>query len=66
MTDNCGKCIRCLDADWVPGHGTPIKPSRQRMVVCQYCGNKRCPCATDHHNPCTGSNMAGQPGSIYA
>ena len=35
------------------------------FVVCPECGNKRCPKATDHNNPCTNSNDPGQPGSIY-
>jgi hypothetical protein len=35
------------------------------FVVCAECGNKRCPRATDHKWPCTGSNDPGQPGSIY-
>lgn len=35
------------------------------MVVCPDCGNKRCPKASDHNLACTGSNEAGQPGSIY-
>jgi hypothetical protein len=38
---------------------------RQRMILCKVCGNKRCPHATDHRNPCTGSNEPGQPGSFY-
>ncbi len=37
-----------------------------RMVVCEQCGNKRCPHANDHRNECTGSNEPGQPGSAYA
>ena len=43
----------------------PIVPSDMRMVLCPDCGNKRCPKATDHRNPCTGSNKPGQPGSSY-
>jgi hypothetical protein len=35
------------------------------MLLCPTCGNKRCPHATDHRHECTGSNEAGQPGSIY-
>ena len=35
------------------------------MVVCQLCGNKRCPRATDHRLSCTNSNEPGQPGSAY-
>lgn len=40
--------------------------SNMRMVLCQMCGNKRCPHANDHRNACTGSNEPGQPGSSYA
>ena len=37
-----------------------------RMFLCQTCGNKRCPHATDHRLECTGSNEPGQPGSFYS
>jgi hypothetical protein len=61
----CG-CYRCLferrDSntfmDW--GGLTLI-----RMVVCEMCGNKRCPHSDDHRNACTGSNEPGQHGSRY-
>jgi len=43
----------------------PITPLARVMVVCPTCGNKRCPHATDHRLPCTGSNEPGQPGSRY-
>lgn len=33
--------------------------------VCGECGNKRCPKATHHDNPCGHSNEPGQPGSSY-
>lgn len=36
-----------------------------RMILCPECGNKRCPKATHHDQPCTNSNEPGQPGSIY-
>lgn len=36
------------------------------MIVCQECGNKRCPKATDHREICSGSNEPGQLGSSYA
>lgn len=36
-----------------------------RMIVCETCGNKRCPHSTDHRLACTGSNEPGQPGSRY-
>ena len=35
------------------------------MIVCDKCGNKRCPHATDHRHECTGSNEPGQDGSVY-
>lgn len=38
---------------------------RNRMIVCPDCGNKRCPRASHHVNPCTRSNAPGQPGSAY-
>lgn len=35
------------------------------MCVCADCGNKRCPRATQHDQPCTASNEPGQSGSRY-
>jgi len=35
------------------------------MVRCPKCGNKRCPRATHHLHPCSGSNEPGQVGSVY-
>lgn len=40
-------------------------PNAWWMVVCDICGNKRCPHATDHALACTESNEPGQPGSDY-
>jgi hypothetical protein len=42
-----------------------IDPRLNRYFLCETCGNKRCPHATDHRNACTGSNEPGQPGSSY-
>lgn len=36
------------------------------MIVCPDCGNKRCPRANHHDNPCTQSNAPGQDGSAYS
>jgi len=36
-----------------------------RMSLCPVCGHKRCPGAADHRNMCKGSNMPGQPRSLY-
>jgi hypothetical protein len=41
------------------------RPHYQGMIVCPTCGNKRCPHANHHDNPCTNSNEQGQPGSAY-
>lgn len=35
------------------------------MRLCETCGNKRCPHATDKALECTGSNEPGQKGSAY-
>lgn len=39
--------------------------NNMRMIVCEICGNKRCPHATNHINECTGSNEPGQKGSSW-
>lgn len=36
-----------------------------KFIVCPTCGNKRCPHASNHIFPCTGSNAPGQKGSDY-
>ncbi len=51
LDPNCG-CHKC-------------NPRYFGMIVCDTCGNKRCPHATDHDNPCTNSNAPGQPGSRF-
>lgn len=43
----------------------PVMMTDMRFVVCPECGNKRCPKANDHRNPCSGSNEPGQDGSSY-
>jgi hypothetical protein len=57
-------CLKC-SFEREPNEGPVGFFSRNRMILCANCGNKRCPHATDHRNPCTGSNAPGQPGSIY-
>jgi len=62
MTDhNCNWCRDCLDD---PQLGF-LNPVVTRMILCETCGNKRCPHATNHNNKCTKSNDSGQVGSIY-
>ena len=36
-----------------------------RMTVCDLCGNKRCPHASNHQNECSGSNARNQTGGVY-
>lgn len=55
-------CRRCADGV-TTADGLPFAVTR--MIVCPTCGNKRCPKATDHDLPCTGSNAPGQHGSAY-
>ena len=43
----------------------PITIADMRFVVCPDCGNKRCPKAHNHTNPCTNSNATGQKGSSW-
>ncbi len=66
--ENCG-CITCLKEKdkkrQEAGEELFIPSHRTMMVLCQTCGNKRCPHANDHKNTCTNSNDVGQPGSAY-
>lgn len=65
-------CLHCTE-ERVKAHPIPtehkifgvIDPRLMHMFLCAICGNKRCPHATDHINPCTGSNEPGQKGSVY-
>jgi hypothetical protein len=52
--DHCS-CYRCLRLK-----GRIVT----RMIVCNECGFKRCPHATNHRMPCTASNDPGKPGSV--
>lgn len=63
-SENCKKCTKCLSAVTLGESRWPL--TMTFMVVCQDCGNKRCPKATDHDLECTGSNEPGQKGSRYA
>jgi hypothetical protein len=55
-------CHHCHQGEIVYGW---MAYSSSRMILCPTCGNKRCPHATHHEHPCTGSNDAGQHGSVY-
>lgn len=45
--------------------GVLMHPVFMPMILCQVCGNKRCPKATDCSLLCTESNEPGQIGSAY-
>lgn len=61
--DGCG-CRACRRArDERTPWGFPVETSM--MIVCETCGYKRCPHATDHRHACTNSNSSGQRGSVW-
>jgi hypothetical protein len=55
----CHRCVEERERD------IPLTQRPLRMIVCEHCGNKRCPHASDHRHACTGSNEPDQPGSIF-
>lgn len=59
----CRQCLRDRDERHPDLPMLPAETSR--MIVCEWCGNKRCPHATDHRLECSGSNEPGQKGSVY-
>ncbi len=63
MSEQKCSCRACLRERGENIAGLPIE--LMKMIVCQKCGNKRCPHATDHRHACTDSNEPGQPGSAY-
>jgi len=58
----CHRCIRELD---LRDHTGSLPLNNVRMILCETCGNKRCPHASDHRLACSGRNNVGQDGSIY-
>jgi hypothetical protein len=62
----CGQCYECLKGKTVDSGPIKIAVTSTRMIVCETCGNKRCPHATDCALDCTDSNEPGQVGSVYA
>lgn len=61
----CG-CYCCLLKVPSPFQsGLSNSAARDMFVVCRLCGNKRCPHATHHARPCSGSNEPGQDGSRF-
>lgn len=65
--DNC-VCHHCIkEKNLTDGtlFGIPLPLNATMMIVCDECGNKRCPKASDHRYLCTNSNEPNQEGSIY-
>jgi hypothetical protein len=64
-----GETVRCGCSTCHSRHTAGYDPVQAmrffHMFVCPDCGNKRCPKATSHDLPCTGSNKPGQIGSAY-
>lgn len=48
------QCARCWPMSFED-------PTSVRMILCEHCGNKRCPHAEDHDLLCMGSNVPDQP-----
>lgn len=62
ISDHQPTCCRCHIDSWHEEHETPWH-GRVHFIVCDECGNKRCPKATNCLQACTGSNAPGQAGS---
>lgn len=64
---DCYACsVAAAKADPVSLAGHPFgHPLLARMILCETCGNKRCPHAANHRLACTDSNDVGQAGSLY-
>jgi hypothetical protein len=58
-------CHRCHESRMDLIEDFAERLCQQIFIVCETCGNKRCPKATDHNLDCTGSNEPVQPGSLY-
>lgn len=62
----CGTCDDIVRREVFALDGDELALLQRFMILCEHCGNKRCPHATFHGNDCTGSNEPGQEGSAYA
>lgn len=61
----CGRCHKCLEGQTMKVGSFEWPLTGMMMVVCETCGNKRCPHATDCALACTNSNEPGQKGSVW-
>lgn len=62
----CYCCLRKVPSPFHPEEFPRQSAATDLFIVCRQCGNKRCPKATHHSSPCTGSNEPGQHGSRFS
>lgn len=64
---SAGRCVchQCIKDGNLTDESGEWPLSWVQMILCDKCGNKRCPRANDHRNDCTDSNASGQVGSAY-
>lgn len=56
---DCRQCLRDRDEHRVIA-GVKYPAEMMWMIVCEECGDKRCPHAADHRHPCTGVAAIGE------
>ncbi len=62
---DCNQCVHDKKLKFNAGTIGEIPLNAAYMILCDICGNKRCPRASNHRLECTHSNKSGQKGSIY-
>lgn len=62
----CHQCIADFDIRSPYFPDMNLKLNAMQMILCDECGNKRCPKAENHRYKCTGSNEPGQIGVLAA
>jgi len=55
--------LQSMDSCWCE-ECSPVTMEDCHFVVCPFCGNKRCPKASNHRYKCTNSNETGQIGEL--
>lgn len=59
-------CHKCIEEYNIRPRDSLFRLDSLIMIFCEFCGNKRCPHASNHNLCCTNSDDPGQEGSIYA
>lgn len=63
---NITPCHKCINEYDIRPVDSLFRLNSLIMILCDYCGNKRCPHASNHEMCCTNNNDPGQEGSVYA